>query len=165
MRLALVINNQKLPLTQMMESLVLGLRLTFLQNYSLSVEYFYHINPLVGVGGIAVYTHGKRDMFYGNELQGKMKTNYYTFLPAVKFSWLRKKNWGLYSKAGLGVSVRYQKWNWYEVSHTNDSDTDFILNFQGTPIGVEYGNQYYWGVLELGMGEQGIVNAGIRIKM
>lgn len=104
-------------------------------------------------------------MFYGNELQGKMKTNYYTFLPAVKFSWLRKKNWGLYSKAGLGVSVRYQKWNWYDVSHTNDSDTDFILNFQGTPIGVEYGNQYYWGVLELGMGEQGIVNAGIRIKM
>lgn len=94
-----------------------------------------------------------------------MKTNYYTFLPAVKFSWLRKKNWGLYSKAGLGVSVRYQKWNWYDVSHTNDSDTDFILNFQGTPIGVEYGNQYYWGVLELGMGEQGIVNAGIRIKM
>ena len=131
----------------------------------LSVEYFYHINPLVGVGGIAVYSHGKRDMFYGNELQGKMKTNYYTFLPAVKFNWLRKKNWGLYSKAGLGVSVRNQKWNWYDASHTNDSDTDFILNFQGTPIGVECGNQYYWGFLELGMGEQGIVNAGIRIKM
>ena len=131
----------------------------------LSVEYFYHINPLVGVGGIAVYSHGKRDMLYGNELQGKMKTNYYTFLPAVKFNWLRKKNWGLYSKAGLGVSVRNQKWNWYDASHTNDSDTDFILNFQGTPIGVECGNQYYWGFLELGMGEQGIVNAGIRIKM
>ena len=131
----------------------------------LSVEYFYHINPLVGVGGIAVYSHGKRDMLYGNELQGRMKTNYYTFLPAVKFNWLRKKNWGLYSKAGLGVSVRNQKWNWYDASHTNDSDTDFILNFQGTPIGVECGNQYYWGFLELGMGEQGIVNAGIRIKM
>ena len=131
----------------------------------LSVEYFYHINPLVGVGGIAVYSHGKRDMLYGNELQGRMKTNYYTFIPAVKFNWLRKKNWGLYSKAGLGVSVRNQKWNWYDASHTNDSDTDFILNFQGTPIGVECGNQYYWGFLELGMGEQGIVNAGIRIKM
>ena len=131
----------------------------------LSVEYFCHINPLVGVGGIAVYSHGKRDMFYGNELQGRMKTNYYTFIPAVKFNWLRKKNWGLYSKAGLGVSVRNQKWNWYDASHTNDSDTDFILNFQGTPIGVECGNQYYWGFLELGMGEQGIVNAGIRIKM
>ena len=131
----------------------------------LSVEYFYHINPLVGVGGIAVYSHGKRDMLYGNELQGKMKTNYYTFLPAVKFSWLRKKNWGLYSKAGLGVSVRNQKWNWYDASHTNDSDTDVILNFQGTPIGVECGNQYYWGFLELGMGEQGIVCAGIRFKL
>ena len=114
---------------------------------------------------LSVYSQGKRDMFYGNELQGKMKTNYYTFLPAVKFNWLRKKNWGLYSKAGLGVSVRNQKWNWYDASHTNDSDTDFILNFQGTPIGVECGNQYYWGFLELGMGEQGIVNAGIRIKM
>lgn len=131
----------------------------------LSVEYFYHINPLVGVGGIAVYSHGKRDMLYDGELQGRMKTNYYTFIPAVKFNWLRKKNWGLYSKAGLGVSVRNQKWNWYDASHTNDSDTDFILNFQGTPIGVECGNQYYWGFLELGMGEQGIVNAGIRIKM
>ena len=131
----------------------------------LSVEYFYHINPLVGVGGIAVYSHGKRDMLYDGELQGRMKTNYYTFIPAVKFNWLRKKNWGLYSKAGLGVSVRNQKWNWYDASHTNDSDTDFIINFQGTPIGVECGNQYYWGFLELGMGEQGIVNAGIRIKM
>ena len=131
----------------------------------LSVEYFYHINPLVGVGGIAVYSHGKRDMLYDGELQGRMKTNYYTFIPAVKFNWLRKKNWGLYSKAGLGVSVRNQKWNWYDASHTNDSDTDFIINFQGTPIGVECGNQYYWAFLELGMGEQGIVNAGIRIKM
>ncbi len=131
----------------------------------LSVEYFYHINPLVGVGGIAVYSHGKRDMFYGNKLQGRMKTNYYTFIPAVKFNWLRKKNWGLYSKAGLGVSVRNQKWNWYDGSHTNDSDTDVILNFQGTPIGVECGNQYYWGFLELGMGEQGIVCAGIRFKL
>ena len=100
----------------------------------LSVEYFYHINPLVGVGGIAVYSHGKRDM------------------TGIKDALIMEIN---------GETT----WNWYDASHTNDSDTDFILNFQGTPIGVECGNQYYWGFLELGMGEQGIVNAGIRIKM
>ena len=39
------------------------------------------------------------------------------------------------------------------------------LNFQGTLIGVECGNSHYWGFMELGMGEQGIVNAGIRFKI
>lgn len=131
----------------------------------ISVEYFYRLNPLVGIGGIAVYSNGKREMLYNGELQGKMKTNYYTFMPAVKFNWLRKKNWDLYSKAGMGVSIRNQKWNWCDDYHSNNSDTDCILNFQGTLIGVECGNSHCWGFMELGMGEQGIVNAGIRIKM
>ena len=129
-----------------------------------SIEYFYHVSPLIGVGGIAVYAHGKRDIMIGNSLAGNMKTGYLTVMPAVKIDWLRKNIWGLYSKAGAGVSFRSEKTKWYEGANRNETENDVIFNFQATLIGVECGDTNYRGFIELGMGEQGIVNAGVRLK-
>ncbi len=129
----------------------------------ISLEYFYHLSPLVGVGGIAVYTHGKRDIVDRVDAYvGKLTTDYITVMPAAKFNWLRKMNWGLYSKVGAGVSFRKEKSRVMgEGSHT---ENDVIFNFQATLIGVEAGSSDYRGFIELGLGEQGIINAGVRLR-
>ena len=129
-----------------------------------SVEYYYHISPLIGVGGIAVYAHGKRDIMLGNSLEGNLKTSYLTVMPAVKINWLRKSYWGLYSKAGAGVSFRTEKTKWYAGGLKNETNNDVIFNFQATAIGVECGSENYRGFIELGMGEQGIVNTGVKFR-
>jgi hypothetical protein len=129
-----------------------------------SIEYYYHISPLIGVGGIAVYAHGKRDILLGNSLEGNLKTSYLTVMPAVKIDWLRKSYWGLYSKAGAGVSFRTEKTKWYAGGLKNETNNDVIFNFQATAIGVECGSENYRGFIELGMGEQGIVNTGVKFR-
>ena len=135
--------------------------------YSLpiSAEYFYRINPLIGVGGVVVYTHNKRDVLYNGDIAGKIKNNYFTLMPAVKFNWLRKRIWGLYSKVALGASYRTEKHTMYGPDSDNKSYDDVMLNFQGTPIGVECGSSNLRGYIELGMGEQGIINAGLRLRL
>ena len=76
----------------------------------ISAEYFYHINKVLGLGGIFVYGNTKQDVYYrwssSWDRIGKSSNGYYTLMPAVKFNFLRKKNVGLYSKAALGVTYR-----------------------------------------------------------
>ena len=129
-----------------------------------SVEYFYHLSPLIGVGGIVGYAHGKRDVMINNDIVGNLKTGYLTVMPAVKIDWLRKQIWGLYSKAGAGVSFRSEKWKWYDSGKRNETENSVIFNFQATLIGVECGDANYRGFIELGLGEQGIVNTGVRLR-
>ena len=69
-----------------------------------SAEYFYHVSPLVGVGGITVFNHHAQDVLQNEQVTGKRTSNYFTILPAVKFNWLRKHKWGMYSKVGLGYT-------------------------------------------------------------
>ncbi len=130
----------------------------------LSIEYYYHVSPLIGVGAIAVYTHSKKDIVYGGDIEGRTKSNYFTLMPAVKINWLRKNAWGLYSKVGLGASYRNEKMTSYDKSVSSKTENDVIFNFQATAIGVEAGSENYRGFMELGIGEQGVVNAGVRLR-
>ena len=87
-------------------------------------------------------------------------------MPAVKFDWLRKKNFGLYSKAAVGVTYIFEKEvqdNVGESKKIND-DSKFMVNFHATLLGVEAGSQKLRGFIELGVGEQGMMQAGVRYK-
>lgn len=141
----------------------------------ISAEYFYHINKWLGIGSIFVFGNYKVNLYdngYGyysysrnnsNKRLGKKSCNYYTLLPTVKFNFVRKTHFGLYSKAGLGVTYRTES---TEYNFDNDYDTDksFLLNWQLSFIGVEAGSPYLRGFAELGLGEQGVVCAGLRYK-
>lgn len=64
----------------------------------ISAEYFYHVKPWLGVGGIVVYGQMSQDVYLMGKEKGKdgdLKNHYFTVMPAVKFDWLRKKNVGL----------------------------------------------------------------------
>ena len=133
----------------------------------ISAEYFYHINKVLGLGGIFVYGNTKQDVYYrwssSWDRIGKSSNGYYTLMPAVKFNFLRKKNVGLYSKAALGVTYRTEYIDYDDGSKEYD-EKDFHVNWQLSLIGVEAGSPYMRAFAELGFGEQGIVCAGLRYK-
>ena len=132
----------------------------------ISVEYFYHVNPWLGVGGIAAYGQMKQDYYFGSKKDGKdgeIKNNYITLMPAVKFDWLRKSHFGMYSKIALGATLRTEKMD--DTSDGNDeSDSEMHVNWQVSFLGMDFGGEQMRGFLELGTGEQGIFVAGIRYK-
>ena len=121
----------------------------------IGIEYFYHVSPVVGVGAVASIAGCKYD-------HSSFKANYYTVMPAVKFNWLRRDHFGLYSELAAGMIIMQTK-----VDGTNHSDakeestTDFM--WQATALGVEFGSAFR-GFCELGFGEKGILCAGVRYK-
>ena len=135
----------------------------------ISAEYFYHINKMLGLGAIFVYGNHKQDLYdrwssSKDKIRiGKSSNSYYTLMPAVKFNFVRKKNFGLYSKAALGVTYRTESIDYIDGSDDYD-EKGLLLNWQLSFIGVEAGSPYLRGFAELGVGEQGIVCAGIRYK-
>lgn len=127
----------------------------------ISAEYFYHLEPWIGVGGILVYGQKKGDLYSDadNKKVGEDKNTYLTVMPAAKFDWLRRANFGLYSKVAVGVTLRH------DVTDDIDYDESALhMNWQLTAIGVEVGSKQIRAFAELGTGEQGVLLGGIRYK-
>ena len=127
----------------------------------ISVEYFYHLKPWLGVGGIAAYGNFKEDAYLFGDKIGESKNHYITVMPAAKFDWLRRKNFGLYSKLAVGATLRNEK---FEADTHTDDDNEVHFNWQVSAIGIEAGSPTVRGFAEVGMGEQGMLLAGLRYK-
>lgn len=134
----------------------------------IGLEYFYHTSPLIGVGAVAVFATNNEDGYYDKALSSHINRTYFTFMPSVKFNWLRKKNWGLYSKLALGTTyTHFVNKDYDEQGHKSDEKitaNDLLFNFQVSLLGFEAGGNHVRGFLELGMGEQGVALAGVRYK-
>lgn len=122
------------------------------------VEYYYHISPVVALGGVAVFAGCEAEN--DKTKQKDFKESFITIMPSVKFNWLRKTNWGMYSGLSAGVMFLSLKAN-------NDSNiedehlTSFM--FQATALGAEFGSKLR-GFVELGLGEKGTICGGLRYK-
>ena len=129
-----------------------------------SAEYFYHVKNWLGVGGIFVYGHSTQDILEHNTKIGDAKDNYLTLMPAVKFDWLRKKNFGMYSKLGIGATYRSEKIEYNENNGKDYDESAFHVNWQVSLLGIEAGSPTLRGFVELGTGEQGMALIGVRYK-
>ena len=143
---------------------------------ALSVEYFHHLSPGVSIGGIAAFNGTSSDMYcklrhtdgstVTNEKVGSSHKYYFSVMPAAKFDWLRKKNFGLYTKVAVGATYYTEKQEQDvngEKKEVHD-DSGVRFNFQASLLGVEVGSQKFRGFAEFGVGEQGIALAGLRYK-
>ena len=132
----------------------------------MGLEYYYHITPLVGVGAVGVFTKYNQEEKYKDEVTSIGKNSYFTLMPSVKFNWLRRENWGLYSKLAAGATLRNSHLK--EVSPSTERTTKdkngVFFNFQISAIGIEAGRNHVFGFAEVGVGEQGIGLAGVRFK-
>ena len=136
----------------------------------IGVEYFYHAKKWIGVGGTFVYGSCTQDIVNRSDpdnvkKDGEMVHNFFTLMPAVKFDWLRKKHFGMYSKLAFGATLRQESVTSYNLEK-NPSSNDVMVhvNWQVSPIGMEFGGVYLRGFAELGIGEQGTLLAGLRYK-
>ena len=130
----------------------------------MSAEYFYHVKKWLGVGGIFSFGKNKMDTYLSGDKEGVTKNTYVTLMPAVKFDWLRKKNFGMYSKVAIGATLRHEKFDSDTDASKNRSDSNVHLNWQATFLGFEGGSPTLRGFMECGSGEQGILLLGLRYK-
>ena len=132
------------------------------QNFGpLSAEYFFHATTWLSTGAVVVYGKQTQDLYIGNNKKGKEKNSYYTLLPALKFNFLRKDYFGMYSKVALGATLRSEK---TEFDSNDYEGSKLHFNWQISFLGIEAGGQKFRGFSELGFGEQGVFCLGIRYK-
>ena len=130
----------------------------------IGVEYYYHVSPVVGVGAVAAYAGCKAE----DEKTGQndLTETYLTVMPSVKFNWLRKKNFGMYSALSAGVMFCSISCN--DNAKANDpkakDETLTAFIFQATALGAEFGGEQFRGFVEAGLGEKGLLCAGLRYK-
>lgn len=132
----------------------------------ISAEYFYHLNnPRLAIGGILSYSKWDSDILKrrgDHEKVGERKRNYFSLMPAVKWYWSNKNNWGLYSKVAAGVAFLNSTQKEFDVNKSVDDNGTYFM-FQLSFLGVEFGKQFR-GFAELGIGHQGFIEAGLRYK-
>ena len=132
----------------------------------ISVEYFRHLNnPRLAIGGFVSYSKWDSDIQKrsGNHQKvGKRNRNYFAVMPAVKWYWVNKNSFGLYSKGAVGAAFLNSTEKDLATNASKDDNSTHFL-FQLSLIGVEFGKQFR-GFAEAGVGEQGFILAGIRYK-
>ncbi len=130
----------------------------------IGVEYYYHVSPVVGLGAVATYAGCKAEDKKTHK--DDLSETFLTFMPSVKFNWLRKKHFGMYS--GLSAGVMFLSVSANDNAKASDPDakdetlTSFM--FQATALGVEFGSEAFRGFVEAGLGEKGEICAGLRYK-
>lgn len=129
----------------------------------IGVEYYYHVSPVVGVGGVASYAGCKAIDKKTNTKD--LNEKFITVMPSVKFNWLRKKSFGMYS--ALSAGVMFSSVSVEGEAKTADPDakdeTVTAFMFQATALGLEFGGKVR-GFVEAGLGEKGLLCAGLRYK-
>ena len=131
----------------------------------MGLEYYYRTSPLIAVGTVATFAKHSEDEKHNSELTRTSKNSYITLMPSVKFNWLRRSNWGLYSKVAAGATLRHSSIQEKDpVNPEKKTDNTVFFNFQLSGIGIEAGSENVRAFAELGVGEQGVGLAGVRFR-
>ena len=132
----------------------------------ISVEYFRHFNnPRLAVGGFVSYSKWDSDIQKkgGNhEKVGERNRSYIAVMPAIKWYWVNKNSFGLYSKGAVGAAFLNSTEKDLATNTSKDESSTHFM-YQLSFLGVEFGNKFR-GFAEAGIGEQGFLQAGIRYK-
>lgn len=129
----------------------------------IGAEYYYHLTPCVAVGGVLAYASCKAED--EKSKQKDLSETFITVMPSVKFNWLRKKNFGMYSALSAGVMFASISVKGAAKDADKDAKDETITNFmfQATALGLEFGGNFR-GFVEAGLGEKGLLCAGLRYK-
>ena len=112
-------------------------------------EYYRDLGELISVGGAFAYFN-----LSTTENEKQNSYNNFSLIPAVKFHWYRRAWFGSYSKLGAGLT--FLPWR--------EGKDRFQFNFQVSFLGLEAGPEFLRAFAEVGVGEQGIVVAGLRYR-
>ena len=129
----------------------------------IGVEYYYHVSPVVAVGGLASYATCKAED--KKTKKDDLTESFITIMPSVKFNWLRNNGFGMYSALSAGLMFLSVSFDDSVKAADPDAqkETKAKFMFQATALGVEFGGNLR-GFAELGFGEKGLLCAGLRYK-
>lgn len=129
----------------------------------IGVEYYYHVSPVVAVGGVASYAKCKAEDKKTHK--DDLNESFITVMPSVKFNWLRRKSFGMYSALSAGLMFLSVSFDDSVKAADPDAkkETKATFMFQATALGVEFGGNLR-GFAEAGIGEKGLLCAGLRYK-
>ena len=117
----------------------------------ISLEYFrYNEGGKLAFGAVAAVSGCKW------EDDTNAKSTYFTLMPAIKYKWLNSGMFSMYSKAAVGATLMKD-------SGFDKNDSRVMFNWQASLIGMEFGTNLR-AFAEVGMGEQGIVLGGVRVR-
>lgn len=113
-------------------------------------SYSYRLLKWLKLGASVSYLHFWRDYASGDE-----SSTYIFAMPFVEFAWLNRKYFRMYSALGVGV-------DFVKVKDSGISKNDSYLEagVQLTYLGMSVGSKLF-GFAELGVGNRGLVSAGI----
>lgn len=131
----------------------------------ISAEYYYHFNnPKWAVGGVLSYSKWDSDRIdkSSREKISEVNRSFFSVMPSVKRYWVNKNKFGLYSKVAAGIGFLSRTEKKMENGEKKDKNGSYFM-FQLSAIGVEFGSQFR-GFAEAGVGDQGMLIAGVRYK-
>jgi len=145
-------------------------------SHSFTLEYFYRVKEWLGVGGMLIYGTGNpvaTEIADGTPISeikngakiAEMKNHYVSLMPTVKFDWIRRQYFGMYSKVGLGLTSRHEQTVYSHYTRSNEQASFIHLNGHLTLVGMDFGSPHFRGFFDLGFGEQGIILLGLRYKI
>lgn len=132
----------------------------FYSTGAIGLDYFHYFNKNFAVGGSAVFEnfHFSWATKNGEDENGDPAYEsgqpndvpFFGILPGIKWRWLYRPHFGMYTKAGVGAMIQ-----------GNDASSISFI-FQLSPVGMEFGSERVRGFLEVGFGVQGMFVGGIR---
>lgn len=139
----------------------------------INLDYTRHVTKMLGIGINVSYSKNNKTYGYlvlGNgereALTSQSKEHNWTFMPTLKFNWFRRDCISLYSRISAGITFKNEDG---ETTYSDNTvgpltDSSRIFNFQASPIGIEAGNVQYRAFAELGIGQAGVIQAGLRYR-
>lgn len=132
----------------------------------MSLEYYYRLSPLIGVGGFFTLINIKQDI---EEKDGKVigdyTERYYSIMPSIKVSWLRGEYIALYSKAALGICLHPETTKGVDSKGVKVDYTEHKVGpmYHLTLLGLEVGSRLR-AFGEFGFGVKGVYSLGLRYQ-
>lgn len=119
---------------------------------AIGFDYHHYFNNHFAVGCSTVFEN--IDMVLVNKSNEERASSdlFISVLPGIKWRWLYREHFGMYTKAGVGVLLQ----------PANPAGEQLSLGIQLSPVGMEFGGVNFRGFLEAGFGDQGILMAGLR---
>ncbi len=124
-----------------------------------SLNYKFFVKEKLSVGASLIYSY--TGMKYENQAGATLTNKFHaaSVLPRLDFYYVRNPKFALYGAIGAGVMILNSQ---YE-SSSELNDTGVTFAYQITPIAMRIGRDFGF-VLELGLGSQGLGNAGFSYR-
>ena len=147
---------------------------------AISGEYWYRVRPKFSVGAVGAVENVAMQFknYAGKDGNGEnvykkgtpAYTTFYSLMPAIKWYYTAKPNFGVYSKLAVGamaihsgaITTGSEGNNGEVVTETTPASTSWMIAFQLATVGLDFGSPEIKGFVELGLGMQGLITAGIK---